>query len=278
MVDGRPADRPAGAAGVLSGVVGFPVAHSRSPAMMEAAFRALALDWRYLALPVPPCLFAETVPALPASGYRGVNVTIPHKEAALAVADSASAVAAAIGAANTLTFEAGAIAADNTDAGGLIDALGDAIPRGGRGLVLGAGGAARAAVWALREAGLGEVLVWSRTPERAQALAADLGATVTTKPVPVDLLVNSTSVGLDESLTEDDALAALGLVGLEPPAVIVELPYRTGGTPLGHWARRGGSRLVDGLEVLVRQGARSLTRWTGLAAPLADMRKGAEHR
>ena len=141
--------------------------------MHNAAFEALGLDWRYVKLPVPPEGFEQTVRALPESGYRGVNVTIPHKQAALALADDAGAAARAIGAANTLTFADGAICADNTDAAGLLAALGED-PRGMTALVLGAGGAGRAAVWALREAGA-EVGVWNRTPDRARRLAEELG-------------------------------------------------------------------------------------------------------
>ena len=134
----------------LLGVAGFPVAHSRSPAMHAAALAELGLDWEYLKLPVPPDLFAETMRALPRSGFRGVNVTVPHKEAALALADSRSPVAAAIGAANTLTFtETGAIAADNTDAPGFLAALGQDA-RGLRATVLGAGVGTRRRVGAGR--------------------------------------------------------------------------------------------------------------------------------
>ncbi len=122
---------------------------------------------------MPPELFDETVRALGAAGFVGANVTIPHKQAALALADRASAAAREIGAANTLTFAAdGAIAAENTDAPGLIAAM-ERSPRGLRALVLGAGGSARAAVWALREAGAREVSVWNRTPARARELARD---------------------------------------------------------------------------------------------------------
>ena len=177
------------------GVCGWPVAHSRSPQMHNAALAALGLDdWRYLRLPLPPELFEETVRALPAAGFRGVNVTIPHKEAALALADHASEAARAIGAANTLTFEDGAIHADNTDAPGLLAALGED-PAGRTALVLGAGGAGRAAAWALREAGA-DVAVWNRTPERARALAADLGVRAVDAPGPADIIVHCTSVGL----------------------------------------------------------------------------------
>ena len=135
------------------GVCGWPVAHSRSPQMQNAALAAVGLDdWRYLRLPLPPELFEEAVRALPAAGFRGVNVTIPHKHAALALADEMTVAAQAIGAANTLTFEDGRIQADNTDAPGLIAAIGERVD-GRSALVLGAGGAGRAAAWALRTAG-----------------------------------------------------------------------------------------------------------------------------
>lgn len=257
----------------LAGVLGFPVAHSRSPAMMGAAFRELDLDWRYLPLPVPSALFEEIVRALPGSGFKGANVTLPHKVAAHAVADELSPAARAIGAANTLTFDdSGGVRADNTDAGGLLDALGGPIP--GRALVLGAGGAARAAVWALREAGA-EVLVWNRTPARARELASDLGARAVERRVPADLVVNSTSVGLEPGTGEPSTLAALGLEGSEPPPVLVDMVYGPEPTALCRWAERGGARVVDGLELLVHQGARSLAAWTGLEPPLEAMRAAA---
>ena len=154
----------------LLGVAGFPVAHSRSPAMHGAALRELGLDWRYLPLPLAPERFEQTARALGASGYRGISVTIPHKVAAHDLADVRTDAAAAIGAANTLTYEAdGSIEADNTDAGGFLDALA-ADPAGWSCLVLGAGGSARAVAWALREAGAGEVAVWAAAvdPRRAR--------------------------------------------------------------------------------------------------------------
>ena len=160
------------------GVVGWPVAHSVSPPMQNAALEAVGLaGWHYQQLPIPPELFDETVAALAGVGFRGVNVTIPHKHAALALATDPTPRASAIGAANTLIFQdGGQILADNTDAPGMVAAL--PIPVAGRtALVLGAGGSARAAVWALLDAGAREVRVWNRTPERARELAADLGAT-----------------------------------------------------------------------------------------------------
>jgi len=258
----------------LLGVTGFPVAHSRSPAMHNAALAELGLDWLYVPLPLPPELFREAVRALPASGFRGVNVTVPHKIAAHELADEHTAAAAAIGAANTLTFRDGRIAADNTDAGGFLDAL-DAAPAGLRALVLGAGGSARAVAYALRESGAAEISIWNRTAERAAALARELGVRHAERPAPVDLLVNCTSVGLDLDTSEQEAIEALALGPADVPATVVDLVYGRGPTPLARWAAAAGARVVDGLEVLVRQGARSLEAWTGREPPLEAMRRGA---
>jgi shikimate dehydrogenase len=243
------------------GVLGWPVAHSRSPQIHHAAYDALNLDgWRYQKLPVPPDLFAETVRALAGAGFDGANVTIPHKEAALALADTATDEARAIGAANTLTFpEDGTIAADNTDAPGFLAALGGSPPQ--TALVLGAGGSARAVVWALAQAGT-EVCVLARTRRDLPA------GTFVDAPVPAEMLVNCTPLGL----APDDALP------LDPEgyARVVDLVYAPGGTQLVNRARQAGSETVDGLEVLVRQGALSFERWTGLDAPLDAMRLAAQ--
>jgi shikimate dehydrogenase len=241
--------------------------------MHNAAFAAIGLDWHYVKLPVPPERFAETVRALPESGYRGANVTIPHKLAALELADEASDAARAIGAANTLSFENGRITADNTDAGGLLDAL-DEVPA--RALVLGAGGAGRAAAWALREAGA-DVLIWNRTHDKAEALARELGTEAVPKPTEADLLVNATSVGLDPAMTEQEALERLGLV---PADVVIDLVYRSDRKPppVTSWATRTGARVIDGLEILVRQGARSFELWTGREPPLDAMRNAVREK
>jgi shikimate dehydrogenase len=259
----------------VAGVLGWPVRHSRSPAMHEAGYRALGLDdWRYQLLPVPPELLEETVRALPGVGFAGANVTIPHKEAALALADEATGRARAIGAANTLTFEEdGRIHADNTDAPGLIDAL-PHDPAGQRALVLGAGGSARAAVWALLDAGAVEVMVWNRTRERAERLCAELGGRVVDRAEPADLLVHATSVGLRPG--EDPfKLLPLGADDVRGYACLVDLVYGTGPTGLIAAARAAGVEVVGGLEILVRQGARSFERWTGRPAPLDVLRAAA---
>jgi shikimate dehydrogenase len=248
----------------LAAVLGFPVRHSRSPAMMNAAFGELGLDWRYLALAVPPAHFAETVPALHGSGYRAANVTIPHKVAARELADELSPEAEAIGAVTTLTLEPdGHIRGDNTDGAGLLDALGEPVPA--TALVLGAGGAARAAAWALRQAGT-EVAIWNRTPSRAKRLAAELEVQAVTRPGDAELLVNATSVGL----RREDSLEGLPLVDVR---VVADLVYGDNPTPFAGWAEERGARLVDGLEVLVRQGARSLAIWTGVESPVDLMRR-----
>ena len=254
------------------GVCGWPVAHSLSPAIQNAALEHEALHgWRYIKLPLPPERFEETVRALPARGFRGVNATIPHKEAALALAGGASAAARAIGAANTLTFEAdGTVFADNTDAPGLLEAL-PLDPRGRSALVLGAGGAARAAVHALVQSGA-DVAVWNRTPERAQALVASLGGTYVPAPMQAEIVVNATSVGLRDPgatfkalpLTADDVGAG---------SCVVDMVYRPGGTALLQAAEAWGARTVDGLEILIAQGAASFERWTGRPAPRTAMRR-----
>jgi shikimate dehydrogenase len=259
---------------IYLGVCGWPVAHSRSPQMHNAALAAVGLDdWRYLRLPLPPDLFAETVRALPAAGFRGVNVTIPHKEAALAVADQASEAARAIGAANTLTFADGVIVADNTDAPGLLAALPFA-PVGRTVLVLGAGGAGRAAAWAMKTAGAADVAVWNRAPERAVALAAELGVRAATAPGPAQIVINCTSVGLHDPAATFKALP-LRADELGAGSLVVDMVYRAGGTHLLEAARTRGAGVVDGLEILVAQGAASFERWTGLEAPREAMRAAA---
>jgi shikimate dehydrogenase len=273
-------------------VLGHPVAHSRSPAMQNAALAKLAGEgqlagrWIYEPLDFSPAEFEQRVRAMPGQGFVGANVTIPHKEAALALADEQSPAATAIGAANTLTFEEGEIHVENTDAPGLLAALRalPASPRGVGALVLGAGGAARAAIWALAQGGavvdvdLGpfEVDVWNRTPERAAAVAAELGGAPTSAPRLSDygLIVNTTSVGLRG---EDpfEHLRPLAEQGFEPGQVVVDMVYGDAPSRLLAAAEAAGAATVDGIEVLVQQGALSLETWTGLPAPLDTMRTAA---
>lgn len=273
-------------------VLGHPVAHSRSPAMQMAALESLGLqdEWSYEAIDMPPDEFAGGVRALPAEGFVGANVTIPHKEAALAVATDASEAAAEIGAANTLSFAEGEIRADNTDAPGLVAAL----PRPAAGacaLVLGAGGSARAVAWALVREGA-EVMVWNRTAERADELVRDLAKAFANgspddlpKLAPVSheqawagtyaLIVNCTSVGMGDGDEDPFEQLPIDSERLDGDLVLVDLVYGGEETPLVREARRRGAAAVDGLEVLVRQGAESLRIWTGREPPLDVMRKAA---
>lgn len=257
-------------------VIGHPVSHSRSPAMQNAALAAAGLggEWSYGAMDIDPDDLAERLRELAEGGeYGGLNVTVPHKEAALAAATSASPAAREIGAANTLTFgEDGEIHADNTDAPGLLAAIGAPVA-GLRALVLGAGGAARAAVWTLARAGA-EVTVWARRPEAAAALAEEFGAGPWREGMgsrDFGLIVNASAAGLGDG----EALRHLPLRAeeLSDGKVVVDMVYGEQPTDLTAAALRAGCRVVDGLEILVRQGALSFEIWTGREASLDVMRR-----
>ncbi|HET9074063.1 MAG TPA: shikimate dehydrogenase [Solirubrobacteraceae bacterium] len=261
------------------GVLGWPVGHSRSPAMQNAALAAVGLGhWRYQLLPVPPELFTETVRGLAGVGFLGANVTIPHKAAALALADSASARARAIGAANTLIFgEDGSIWADNTDGPGLVAALGarGVSLAGATAQVLGAGGTARAAVWALRDAGA-QVTVWNRTRSRAEALCAQLGGEVVEEPVAADLLVQTTAAALTGGgELPDFKVLTPHADGLGRFTTVVDFVYQPDGGALLQAAAAAGAGVIDGLELLVRQGALAFELFTGHPAPVAVMETAA---
>jgi shikimate dehydrogenase len=258
-------------------VLGHPVSHSRSPAMQNAALGALELwDWEYEPIDVAPEDFEVKVQELGWEDFAGANVTVPHKEAALRLADKASEASQQIGAANTLVFDGKKIEAHNTDADGLLAALPD-VPRGQRALVLGAGGAARAAIWALLWEGA-EVEVWNRTAEKAAALCAELGGAAITDPSQdtYELIVNTSAAGLKG----EDPFEHLPL---EPDLfaesqTVVDMVYGERPSPLLEAAERVDATTVDGLEILVQQGARSLEIWTGYEPDLDVMRRAAARR
>ncbi|MEJ2210271.1 MAG: shikimate dehydrogenase [Anaerolineae bacterium] len=269
---------------IRAGLLGWPVAHSVSPAMHNAAFRALGLPWHYDLLPVPPDELAAAVAGLEGRGFCGANVTVPHKEAALGLVDEADAGARAIGAVNTLVRRGDGWLGTNTDAAGFVAALRDGgfEPAGRQALVLGAGGAARAVVHALAGAGCA-VIVHNRTAERAARLCADLGAAAEVPlavaqsltgldPDAVDLLVNATPLGQWPAAGGSPWPQSLPL-----PAhwTVFDLVYNPLETRLLARARAAGAIAVDGLEMLVHQGALSFTLWTGRAAPLDVMRAAA---
>jgi shikimate dehydrogenase len=258
-------------------VLGHPVSHSRSPAMQNAALAALELEgWSYKAIDAAPEAFEMTVKELAEVGYAGVNVTVPHKRAALALADEASEASRQIGAANTLVFDGRRIEAHNTDADGLLASLPDP-PRGQRALVLGAGGAARAVLWALLWEGA-RVAVWNRTPERAEEICAELGgeAVLAPRQGEFDLIVNTSAAGL----RGEDPFDHLPLArdGFTEHQTVVDMVYGEHRSRLLKAAEGARAAVVDGLEILVQQGARSLEIWTGREPDLDVMRAAAARR
>lgn len=255
-------------------VLGHPVGHSRSPAMHTAALTELGLadEWSYAAIDVAPDEFESRVQEMMGEGFVGANVTVPHKGSALALADSLSETAREIGAANTLSFDGDRIRAENTDAQGLLDALPDSVAEK-RSLVLGAGGAARAVVWALAREGA-EVVVWNRTALRARHLCEELGGVAIEAPDQrgFELIVNTTAAGL----RGEDPFAELPLdPAFSREQTVVDLVYGAQPSRLLAAAEAAGATVVDGIEILVRQGALSLQLWTGKEPPLEIMRSAA---
>jgi shikimate dehydrogenase len=253
-------------------VIGHPVAHSRSPAMHSAAYAELGMDWEYVAVDVPPERLTGFVAGMAAAGFAGVNVTIPHKRAVIPLCSRIGSEAAAAGSVNTLLVRDGEIHGESTDGRGLLWALGEAEPADA--LVLGAGGAARAAVAALRDAGWA-VAVSARRPEAA----AELGAAVSWPPDrAAALIVNATPLGQRETPGPGpDVSLPIATSLLGPGTTVVDLAYRGDGaeTPLCAAARERGARVVDGIEVLIGQGIHAFELLTGRPAPVEAMRRGA---
>jgi shikimate dehydrogenase len=242
--------------------------------MHNAALAELGLGgWNYEAIEVAPDAFEARAREMPDEGFVGANVTVPHKGAALSLADELSETAREIGAANTLIFADGEIRAENTDADGLLRAL-PGPPAGKRTLVLGAGGAARAVVWGLLREGA-EVEVWNRTDLRSRHLCEELGGEPVAEPEQsaYELIVNSTAVGLGG----EDPFAHLPL---EPgdflsKQTVIDMVYGRETTALLAAAEAAGANVVDGIEILAQQGALSLEIWTGRPAPVDTMRAAA---
>jgi shikimate dehydrogenase len=259
-------------------VIGDPVAHSRSPAMHEAAYRELRLPWRYVALRVEPSHLEAALEGLSALGFRGVNVTVPHKVAAAARCATLTAEARAAGAVNTLLPGQGGWHGALTDGLALAQAVGEEAPAvlERPALVLGAGGAARAAVTALVTAGVPRVAVQARRAEAARALAEAVGGPVEAvdrAPADIGLVVNATPAGGLVALEEP----GLPADALERRDVLADYAYRPDGRPTAAvaGARAAGRPVVDGLELLARQGALAFTLMTGEPAPLDVMRRAA---
>ena len=263
----------------LVGWIGWPVEHTLSPAMHNTAFDALGLNWRYLPFPVAPGQVEVAVKGVAALGLRGVNVTVPHKQAVMPALDSFAPDAKALGAVNTLVIERGkegqvSIGGHNTDAQGFVGALRhDGFdPKGKSVVVVGAGGAARAVVYGLLEAG-------------AQALVSDLGSLGKLSTLPLttetvvesarvtDLLVNATPMGMwprvDGSIWPDG-------VSIPAPLTVFDLVYNPPETRLMRKTRESGACAIGGLRMLVGQGALAFEMWTGQPAPVEVMMSACE--
>jgi shikimate dehydrogenase len=271
----------------LVGLIGWPVSHSVSPTMHNAAFADQRMNWRYVPLPVHPDRVAEAVYGLRALGFRGANVTVPHKQAVMPHLDRWTSAAEAIGAVNTIIVDDnGLMIGDNTDAAGFIADLRDngVDLAGRRTLLIGAGGSARAVVFGLAEAGCASVMVLNRTVDRAERLIATMrnyfpavefhaGAfpdAVADVVSNIDLIVNSTSLGMHplvEGLPWDEE------VEFTPEQTVYDLVYNPASTRLLQLAAADGARTIGGLGMLIHQGAIAWERWTGEAAPVATMQR-----
>ncbi len=253
-------------------LIGWPVEHSLSPVLHNHAFRQAGLDWHYVPLPVAPGQLAQAVRSLVTQQFAGANVTTPYKQAVIPYLDELAPEAQAIGAVNNLVVHHGRIIGHNTDAGGFLASLAEVgfDPAGATCAVLGAGGAARAVVWALNRAGA-LVHVYNRTPEHALELArpgVQVHSLAELPQVPSDtcLLVNATTLGfgLQKNLSpwpDGYPISARWLV--------YDLVYGPQPTPLLAAARSAGATAIDGLGMLVHQAAHSFELWTGLTLPVA---------
>ncbi|MEM8792681.1 MAG: shikimate dehydrogenase [Pseudomonadota bacterium] len=268
MTDPRP---------LTAGVVGWPITHSKSPRIFEHWFQENGIGGRYCHLAVQDHDFETVMKALPKAGFRGVNVTVPHKLNARRIADSASEVAERMGAANLLIFkESGEIHADNTDGYGFMENLTagapDWRPESAPAVVLGAGGATRAVVFALLAKGVPEVRVLNRTKEKSEELTRSFSRKVKALPwearsdvlFDASLLVNSTSLGM----TGSPALE-IALDNLPQGAVVTDLVYAPLETDLLAAARERGNRTVDGLGMLLHQARPAFKAWFGVD-PVVD--------
>lgn len=252
------------------GLIGYPLEHSLSPAMHNRALKEVGLSGEYLLLPTPK----EALPhrmAQVREEFSGVNVTVPHKEAVLAFLDGLSPEAASIGAVNTIVNEGGRLIGYNTDAPGFLRGVKEAGLLLEPALVLGAGGAGRAVAYALKGEGV-SVYIWNRTPERARALAQEMGL----KEAPLEfarrarLIVNATRVGL-----MDKEATPLPAHLLPEEGGVVDLVYRPLWTRLLLEAKARGLKVQHGLYMLVYQGALAFELWTGKKAPVLAMFQAA---
>ncbi len=262
----------------LAGVIGHPVGHSRSPKLHGHWLKTYGLEGHYVPMDVAPADLETVLHTLPKAGFVGTNVTVPHKEAALRIADHVSDRATVIGAANTLVFrEDGSIHADNTDGYGFMENLRAGAPdwnaKDGPAVVFGAGGAARAVLQALADAGVPEILLTNRTRTRADHLKEEFGQRI--KVVDwvqagnvienAELVVNTTSLGM-----QGQPELRVPLDGLQPGAVVTDLVYAPLKTNLLETAEEAGCTVVDGLGMLLHQAVPGFERWFGVRPEVND--------
>ena len=273
----------------LVGLLGWPVGHSISPQMHNAAFVARRMNWRYVAFPVRPGRVKEAVAGLAALGLRGTNVTVPHKQAVMPHLDHWTPAAAAIGAVNTIVVdEDGQLSGDNTDAAGFIaDLQAHAVdPAGKQVAVIGAGGSSRAIVYGLAAAGAHSVTILNRTLAKAVDLAATMQSyfpeicirgtsfpdDVRASAQTADLIINCTSLGMDPHV---EGLPWEENVEFRKDQVVYDLVYTPAVTRLLQLASTDGAMVIGGLGMLVYQGAIAWEKWTGETAPLDIMQQAA---
>ncbi len=271
----------------MVGLLGWPVEHTISPAMHNAAFAALGMDWCYVPFAVPPARLKEALRGVSALGLRGMNATVPHKQALVHLVDELSPEARAIGAVNTLLM-GDKIRGHNTDASGFLRALSEAhMSEADTALILGAGGAARAVGYALLSRGT-RLVILNRTGERATALASDLRKALPGPQVDasvlrpetlaacaprVDLIVNTTIVGMSPQAGECPWPSEVAYPGSVP---LFDLIYTPRETRLMALARQSGARAANGLGMLVHQGAEAFRLWTGTEPPVDAMREACQ--
>ena len=270
----------------LVGLIGWPVKHSLSPSMHNAAFIALNLNWAYVPLPVQPSQIEAALRGLGALNFVGVNVTVPHKQAVMRYMDGLNDAARIIGAVNTVHLKDGKFFGYNTDAIGFLNSLLEVgcNPKGSRVAVLGAGGAARAVVYALATAGAQTVTVFNRTAERAAFLVEDLADTfadghlkfapLTNEALAalddhVDLVINTTSLGMSPDV---ESCPWPGEVSIPNRAAFYDLVYNPLETTFLARAKAAGNPTIDGLGMLVHQGAAAFEVWTERHPPVEAMR------
>jgi shikimate dehydrogenase len=271
----------------LVGLIGWPVEHSLSPIMHNAAFAELELNWAYVPLPVRPEDVRQALKGLAALNFVGVNVTVPHKQAVIPYLDELSEAVRLTGAVNTIHIRDGEFFGYNTDAIGFLNSLEEANcpPQGKRVAVLGAGGAARAVVYALARSGADSVVVLNRTAERAAFLVDDLADAFPDSALTfeaftrqalaaldsnVDLVVNTTSVGMYPRVGASPWPAD---VPIPPEVTFCDLVYNPLETVFLARARAAGAATIDGVGMLVHQGAFAFEKWTGHPAPIEVMRQ-----